>query len=454
MNSPFTLLTTFCVGCLTGAAACLVVSSWSAPLPQSDTSTRSLAGSKPIVPAIHAGGSTSMPDTAHSEMTLPAETSSAPICSVRQVMDWLEKAAAGAVKMTNTVPWDWSIVAPMLAKQDAAKLLELALQLPAGQTAQTLCVEAFRSLASADGARAWQQLERLGQGDMEREATAAVLTEWAASDPAAAARAATAFEGVASDVLAQIAAQWVTRDPQHALQWAQRLPGEAGESALQETVRHTISRPGALTDTARLRELLAAASTPAARQQMTAAIASELVLQDKEKAFRWMATLSESERAGAMMEVASMAGLTDPAATANEMSRMLASMDASHVDAGRMTESITTLAEAYAQVSTVSAMEWAAHLPESFRAEAVRTAMLSWSERDPVSAATWLSKQSPAAVRDQAVLAFASQVAAVDAPTALQWLMTLPASSEQQAMIMAINQPSGSAPDAGDASRF
>ncbi len=369
-------------------------------------------------------------------------------------MDWLQKAAVGTVKMTDPVPWDWAMVAPMLAQQDPAKLLELALRLPAGETSQILCVEAFRSLASADGARAWQQLERLGQGAMEREATAAVLTEWAISDPAAAARAATAFEGVEGAVLAQIAAQWVTRDPQRALQWAQRLPGEAGETVLQEAVRHAISRPGALTDAARLQELLATASTPEARQQMTAAIAAELALQDRAQAFRWMATLPATERADAMMAVASMAGLTDPAATANEMSWMLTSMDTSHVDAGRMTESITTLAEAYAQVSTVSAMEWAAHLPESFRAEAVRTAMLSWSERDPVSAASWLSKQSPTAVREQAVLAFASQVAAVDAPTALQWLMTLPTSSEKQAMIMAINQPSGSVPDAGDASRF
>lgn len=357
------------------------------------------------------------------------------------ILGLLERAATGQCSLASLARMDWESIAPFLAEHRPTETLDLALRLPTGRIAQMLCVESLRSIAKTDAPLAWRELERLGPGNMEREATAAVLGVWAGANPHAAAQAVSALGFDNTDAWRSVAGAWARRDPQAAVAWASALPSEAREAALAEAVQHAMSD----SSDANLSLLLSACRDETRRAEVASEIATSLMMEDEGKAYRWARTLPDPLRTAATNRLIKESANSSPEVAAGALTELL--RGASPTDA--LDSALFTVAQSYASTDAAAAMNWACALPATYQREAINEAMLAWAARDPVRASEWLTRQPGTTATAHARLAFAAGIMSTDPRCAVQWLRACPASNERDQMLQAANQKLASAGQAG-----
>lgn len=348
------------------------------------------------------------------------------------ILRLLERAATGQCSLASLASMDWESVAPFLATHRPTDTLDLALRLPTGRIAQMLCVESLRSIAKTDAAQAWRELERLGPGDMEREATAAVLGVWAGANPLAAAQAVAALGFDNTDAWRSVAGAWARRDPQAAVAWASALPAEAREGALAEAVQHAMSD----SSDANLSRLLSACGDETSRAEVASEIATSLMMEDEGKAYRWARKLPGPLRTAATGRLIKESANSSPEIAAGALTELL--RGASQTDA--LDSALITVTQSYASTDAAAAMNWACALPATYQREAIQEAMLAWAARDPVRASEWLARQPGTTATAHAKLAFAAGIMSTDPQCAVQWLRACPASNERDQMLQAASQ--------------
>lgn len=349
------------------------------------------------------------------------------------VLGRLEAVSKGTASLSSLSGIDWESLAPLIAQRQPQQTLELALSLPTGYATQRLCVEAFRVLAVKNGPHAWKQLERLGPGTMEREATVAVLETWAMTHPGAATRGALELGFNHREHLSAVASGWAKVDPHSALSWAAKADASVRDAILEEALRGAIINITA--NNQEIGTLLNFSNDPALRAKAASAIAIELGSIDDDSAFRWANTLKGYERESAICGLAQEIAGTSPEAAAQALSHLVLSSSFVPSATDHIDHSIAKVAKAFAEVDAAAAISWAHALPRKFGDEAMRLAISSWAERDLSAASIWLSRQKQDPMLEAARLAFAASAADFDPSCALSWARICAVSPERDLLI-------------------
>lgn len=353
-------------------------------------------------------------------------SSSSSSCNPGKIIAWLRKVAAGVPGTQPLSSVDWDSLAPLVAEQAPREVFDLALRLPAGHVATKLCVEALRLLGRQDGHAAWKLLEQLSPGALDREATSAVLGAWASIDPKAASLAAMSLPDRDSTPLVEVAVQWALKDPAAAIKWAGALSPATRKTVIDEAARCAAGEAAAHGSFEGLHALVSASADPAVRSQVASVAAGELAWVDADKAFQWMATLPEAIRPAALLGAVAASSKTAPDRAATQLAQQLARLPHKTSVDTTLKDCVTLVSLEYAATDVRSAMNWASSLSPANRSDAVRSVMSSWAEQSPATASEWLARQPPGDIRNEAALAFASNVAALDPECARSWLATCP----------------------------
>lgn len=360
-----------------------------------------------------------------------------PESELDDVLGRLEAVSKGTASLSSLSGIDWESLAPIIAQRQPQQTLELALSLPTGYATQRLCVAAFRVLAVKNGPHAWKQLERLGPGTMEREATVAVLETWAMTDPGAATRGALELGFDNREHLSAVASGWAKVDPHSALSWAAKADESVRDAILEDALRGAMINITA--NNQEISTLLNFSNDPALRAKAASAIAIELGCIDEESAFRWANTLRGYERESAICGLALEIAGTSPEAAAQALSHLVLNSGFAPSATDHLDHSVAKVAKAFAEVDAVAAMSWARALPGRLGDEAMRLAMSSWVERDPSAASIWLSRQQQGPMLEAAKLAFAASATDIDPACALSWARACAVSPERDLLIKQIS---------------
>lgn len=159
---------------------------------------------------------------------------------------WANQDLAGAVAWAKQLPEDDRASGLLNVAYEAARTqpitaINLAVELPVGQSQEDVIVHAVRQWASQDAKSAADWAKTITEDVVRNKVLAAVAAEWGASDPAAAAT--LAVNSVApgkpqDDAVVGIVQRWVQIQPDEAAAWVTAFPeGPLRDTAMEEVVK-------------------------------------------------------------------------------------------------------------------------------------------------------------------------------------------------------------------------
>ena len=274
--------------------------------------------------------------------------------------------------------------------------------------------------ASADSDAAFAYVEQMKNKDQARDATFSILRALASQDPQ---RALEWMSNKGSDMAKNgwmghmlagtIATEWVRRDPDAALAWANSLPENQRHGALGGALE-TIAASDPNEAARRLLELDAGD----AREKAAGSIANLWAKRAPQEAREWAMTLEGDDRESAMSRALGGWASTEPAEAAAFIN---------DIPAEERTDSqIREVGRRWSEQEPSQAAEWLVNQPDTKgRTDAIGHAVWHWTNDDPAGAADWLLQQPQGEFRDNGVGALAKATFDDDPASAVTWAATI-----------------------------
>ncbi len=228
--------------------------------------------------------------------------------------------------------------------------------------------------------------------------TGSILRTWAASDPVAASKYfADNLDADGNDWMqarnaSSIASEWARQDATAALEWAQTLPENVRDEAMERAiVEMTAQDPEAAAAYA------LALDEGEAREGAISEIAEQWGRMDPVKALDWATGLSGEERVRAMQEVLDSWAGSSP----TDAARYVDSLG----DPEEKSKMLEDVADAWSRNGDPSAaIEWLNKQPESDgREDATREVVENWMRSDSVAASEYVGSMEAGSAKDQSI---------------------------------------------------
>ena len=262
-----------------------------------------------------------------------------------------------------------------------------------------------------------------------------------------------------TEMAEQLARSWSRRDPDAALEWANRaLTGQARERAVGQIAETWMRR-----DPQRAAPLLETLPPGDRRNELYGQLGRTLAMDDVNAAWKWADTLQGGARESAYREMSRQWADHDPRAAADQALRQLN-------DPQLQTRVLADIGAQWARHDPISAAQWAANLPGDAGQEAIKGAIQSWARQDPAAAqayalampegaaktdiarqmlehqleqgvaasARWLNEWEGTAVQPEMTRDVAYRWLREDSMRASQWMGSLPAGPSRDAAVSAL----------------
>jgi hypothetical protein len=312
------------------------------------------------------------------------------------------------------------LVLDAVSRRDVDRALALAAELATTRDDRNFYSAFFDRLAQENIAKATAKLALVPAGEARENATRAVASLWARTDPAAALAWAKNLPEAAdrNAALESTLSELALKDPLQVIELAQK---SLTSPALERTVFNALEKLNA-TDPVGAAGLVSL--LPPGEMQVLVAVdvARAFAAQNVEAALAWTKTLPAGQtQTLALNNVLAIWARSDASAVGNYVAAL---------PAGALQQTVAAeVAGVLAAASPQNAIGWAQALPAETRSIALARVADSWAQRDPSEASRWVAEQSAGPVAFQVLtLGYTlSYWVMKDAPAAQEFVRTLPA---------------------------